>query len=856
MQSLPIDPLLPQLVQSLRDNSRLVLRAPPGAGKTTRVPAALLDANIAPSKRVLVLEPRRIAARSAAAFVARERGKRVGDEIGYRVRFEQQGGAATRLWFLTEGVLGRQLARDPYLEGVGVVVLDEFHERHVHGDIALAVVRELQETVRPDLRLLVMSATLDTDRLAAFLGDCPVVTSEGRAYPVQIEHEAASDDRPLAGQVAGAFRRLLASSTDDGGDVLIFLPGAAEIRRSAAEIAPIAAQHQCDLVLLHGDLPLDAQQRAIRPGPRRKVVLSTNVAESALTIEGVTAVIDSGLARVARFDAKHGINAVRIAPISRASADQRAGRAGRLAPGRCVRLWSAADHAARRVHETPEILRLDLSDTLLELRAWGQSDPRVLAWLDPPDDAAWRRARKLLELLGALAPDGALTPIGRRMLDLAVAPRLARVLIEAEQRNCADAGALLAALASDRDIVTESRAVFAAGARRAVPASVGASDLLLRADLFNQAAEAHFDPTSCRALRLDVRSVRAVERSRVQLSRSRVRGRRFSEVDEDTLLRCVLAGFPDRVVKRRAPGSPRGIMVGGKGVALSERSIVRDAEYFVAIEMEAGRQQQAAEARVHIASAVHPEWLAEMFPAAVRSQRRIEFDDERERVVERRQEVFHDLVLSERVEFDVDPERAGEVLTEIARGAPERAVNLTDGARSLLERVRLLGRALPELDLPADIDALLTDAAARLCAGCRSFADVRRRDVSTALREQLTPRQLHALDREAPTQYRLPSGRAVAVRYEPDKPPSVAARIQELFGLATTPRFAAGRVPLVIQLLAPNQRPVQITGDLASFWRNTYPEVRKQLRGRYPKHAWPEDPLSATPTSRTERVTR
>ncbi len=849
MPVLPIDPLLPEIVAAVSRASRLVLRAPPGAGKTTRVPGALLDAGLAADKQVVVLEPRRIAARAGAEFVARERGGHVGDEVGYRVRFEQRGGRATRLWFVTEGVLGRQLVGDPFLEQVGVVVLDEFHERHLQGDVALAVIRDLQASVRPDLKLVVMSATLQTDRLAAYLDGCPVLTAEGRAYPVAISYDATVQQRPLPTRVAGTLQDVLGDRTDRG-DVLIFLPGAAEIRRVAAAIEPLAATHDLDVVVLHGDLPLEAQQRAIQRGPRRKVVLATNVAETALTIEGVTTVIDSGLARESRFDTKHGINALRVVAISRAAADQRAGRAGRTAPGRCVRLWSQGEHMARRAHETPEVLRLDLSGTLLELRAWGLRDVGKFHWLDAPSETAVQRAEQLLEQLGAVDAGGALTDVGRRMLQLAVAPRLARMLVEAERRGCAAEGALLAALASERDICLEQRA-FGDGAIGRWPA--GNSDLVLRMQLFAEAERRRFDAGACRGLDLDPRSVRAVERSRQQLGRILGRRADSSSADEDILLRCALAGFPDRVIRRRAAGAPRGVMVGGRGIVLTESSVVRDADLFVAVEVDAGPQRQLAEARVRLASAVRAEWLAEMFPAALRAQAELVFDPQRARVVERRRESFHDLVLRESVRTEVDRQQAGEVLAQVVRADPEATIGLGDGARHLLARLRFVQQWMPELAWPGDSDGLLGEAAAAMCVGRCSVAEVRGADVEGALRGLLTHPQRAALERDAPVQYHLPSGRTVTIGYADGKPPTVAARIQELFGLRATPRLAAGRVAVVFELLAPNQRPVQITDDLESFWQRTYPEVRKVLRGRYPKHPWPEDPLTAVPTSRAKR---
>jgi len=827
VQPLPIDALLPDAVASLRRSPRLVLRAAPGAGKTTRVPGALLDAGIAGDRQVLVLEPRRIAARAAAGFVARERGGALGDEVGYRVRFDERGGPGTRLWFVTEGVFGRLLTADPFLERVGVVVLDEFHERHLQGDVALAVARELQETVRPDLRLAVMSATLETDALARALGDAAVLTAEGRAFPVTIEYDEDAAGPHLATRVARALRRIL----DDPGDVLVFLPGAAEMRRTAEALAPIAAARALDVVTLHGDQPLEAQERALRPGPRRRVVLATNVAETALTVEGVTTVIDSGLARVARLDPRHGINVLRVQPISRAAADQRAGRAGRLAPGRCVRLWSRADHAGRRAAETPEVLRLDLTRVVLELHAWALADARRLRWLDPPPPQAIERAERLLAQLAALDPTtGALTPTGRRMLELPAEPRLARLLVEAERVGAAADGALLAALASERDILGRSF-----GPSTDFPP--GPSDLELRAQLFADAARRRFSADACRALGLDPGAVRAVERARRQLARLLGRGPAASP-DPDGLRRATLAGFPDRVARRRASGSARAVMVGGTGVVLARESVVREAELFVAVDLERGG---GPEARVRVACAIERDWLA------VTETRELMFDPERRRVVERARTCYHDLVLAETVRTDVDRSAAGVVLAAVAHADPAGTGAVGDVERELIARLRFLARWLPELGWPADPEAVLAEAVASLAAGCVSFDELTARDVGSALLRLLAPRQRAALDRDAPARYRLPSGRLAPVRYAPDRPPVVAARIQELFGLAATPRVGGGRVPLVFELLAPNARPVQITDDLVSFWRTTYPEVRKILRGRYPKHAWPEDPSTAAP---------
>ncbi len=660
-------------------------------------------------------------------------------------------------------------------------------------------------------------------------------------YPVEIEYGREPSRARLSARVAAALARELRASPL--GDVLVFLPGAAAIRETAEAVAPLAAEHDVAVVALHGDLPLEHQRGAIQQGPQRKVVLSTNVAETALTIDGVTTVIDSGLARAARFDARHGVNRLEEVRISRTAADQRAGRAGRTGPGRCVRLWTAADHAERKDRELPEVLRLDLSGVGLELRAWGVRDLGAFPWLDPPRESALESADRLLSLLGAIDRTGAVTDTGRRMLDLSAPPRLARMLLEAERRGVAEDGALVAALASERDILLERRALARGEGGRW---GVGRSDLALRLELFREAERAGLQPHRCRPIGVDAGAARTVDRARRQLIAGlQQREKSAPGGEEDALLRCVLAGFPDRVARRRQPGSPRAVMVGGTGVALDSSSVVRDAEIFAAVDLEAGERRERAEARVRLASAVERSWLEEMFPQAMNTAREVVFDAVAERVVERVRESYEDLVLAETVVHDVDPAIAAPRLAEAARENPGRALEMGREEEGFLERVVFLARAMPELGLPPDPHLLLVGAVDSLVAGKRSFADLRRADLGGALRAQLTARQLHMLDREAPERLRLPSGRDVRLAYERGKTPVLAARIQDLFGLTATPRIAAGRVPVVLHILAPSNRPVQVTDDLASFWQRTYPEVRKQLRGRYPKHAWPEVPGDA-----------
>lgn len=841
--ALPIDSQLPRIVAAVRAHRRLVLQAEPGAGKTTRVPPALLDAGLAGERAVVVLEPRRIAARAAAVRVAGERGEPLGARVGYRVRFEQRGRHTTRLWYVTDGVFGRRLGEDPFLDEVGVVVLDEFHERHLEADVALAVVCALQESVRSDLRLVVMSATLDAARLAAALPDAVHLSVPGRPHPVAVHWMPPPARSPLGDSVRRAVETLLAGE-DDGGDILVFLPGAAEIRRTAMALAGLAQRRGFALLALHGDLPLDAQERVLQRGAQRRLILSTNVAETALTLEGVTAVVDSGLVRTSRFDPQRDLERLVVVPISRASAEQRAGRAGRTAPGRCIRLWSRDEHAARRAHDIPEILRRDLARVVLELRAWGMGSPGALPWLEAPPAPALVRAERLLAALGGLGPDGAITETGRRMLALPAAPRLARVLIEAEREGCGRSAAVLAALASERDVLLGARTITPSSVRRqaelVLPA--GPSDLLVRLELLEDAGRRGADDSACRALGLEPQAVRGVRRLARRFERVLAPG---GNDDPERLLRCLLAGFVDRVARRRAPGSDRALMVGGLGLRLAPTSVVREAELFVAVVVEAG--DRGGDALVRLASLVRREWLEERFPWAFARERSPVFDETRAAVVEREQERFFDLVLAERFRADVDRATAGRLLATTATTTPTIFARIAREQDPLLARIRFLGRARPELGLPDEPSDLLADAIHEAAVGCRALSELAAPLIEAAVLRQLTAAQRHALARDAPLRYRLPSGREVPVRYERDRPPVVSARVQELFGLTTIPRLGGGRVPILLEVLAPNARPVQVTSDLESFWGATYPELRRLLRGRYPRHAWPEDPRAPTP---------
>jgi ATP-dependent helicase HrpB len=854
---LPVDEVLPRLTAALGAGNAAVLVAPTGAGKTTRVPPALLAAGIGGDGRIVLLEPRRVAARAAARRIAEEGGWRLGEEVGYQVRFERRAGPGTRILVVTEGILVQMLQADPFLAGVGAVVFDEVHERSLATDLALAMARRVQREVRPDLTLLAMSATLDPGPLSAFLGG-PVIESRGRQYPVEVLHlerpGGRPDERPLASIVAAGVERMLGATA---GDVLVFLPGMAEIERAREALAPLAAAQGLAVLPLYGDLPPERQDEVLRRGPRRKVVLATNVAETSITIDGVEAVVDSGLVRRLRYDPSTGLDRLELGRVSRASADQRAGRAGRQGPGVCLRLWAAWEEASLPERETPEIARVDLASPALQLLAWGESDLARFGWFEPPDPTALAAAQLLLARLGALASrGGGVTALGQAMARLPVHPRLARLLIEGRDRGWTREAALLAALLAERDPFPpagdrESR-------KRAVRPS--RSDLLDRLEALEAFESRGREPDLPGGRQLNRNAARFVQKARDQLAE--IARRELPEAPrpplparvlsrEEALERALLAAFPDRLARRREPRSPRALMVGGRGVRLADESAVIDPELFLAVDLD----DRGTESLVRLASAVEPAWLA---PERVRTAVELEFDRGSERVIAWKRTRYEDLVIAE-AESDLSAHESGEVerlLVEAAAGALDRALPLDNPeVASFLVRVRRLAGWMPELGLPAFGSAEIRELLPALAAGRRSFAELRRAPLLAAIEGALTWEQREALRREAPERLTVPGGRSVRLEYpeEEGRPPVLAARIQELFGLAETPRVAAGRVPVLLHLLAPNGRPQQVTQDLRSFWATTYREVRKELQGRYPKHAWPEDPWNARPQSRPGR---
>ena len=842
--ALPIDPLLPEIVATLRGARSLVLEAPPGAGKTTRVPRALLEAGLGQGKEIVVLQPRRLPTRLAAQRVSEELGERVGDTVGYQVRFEDVRSAKTRLSFVTEGVLGRRLLSDPKLRDVGVVVLDEFHERHLSADISLALLRRLQETARPDLKVVVMSATLEAEPIKVYLGGCPSLRSEGRRFDVSVEYLPTPDERYLDQQVLSGIKRVFANGLD--GDVLVFLPGAGEIRRARDACAEFAERHGVDVLPLHGDLSPAEQDRAVRRSPRRKIILSTNVAETSVTIDGVAVVIDTGLARVASHSPWSGLPQLKLSKVSRASAIQRAGRAGRTRAGQCLRLYTQHDFDGRPEQEAPEVRRMDLTETVLSLRASGVTDLAAFPFFEPPPPASLEAAETLLRRLGAVDAKGLVTEVGQRLLRFPVHPRQARVIVEGERRGVGAEAATLAALMGERDIRREARAHLGSGGRGAAVVS-GPSDLLELLERFREAERANFASGRLHSLSLEAGAVQSVDRVQKQLRRA-VRGQgerpRRAEDVEQALMLSVLAGYPDRVARRRRPRAPELLLFGGGTVSLSEMSVVQDADLMVAVDAE---ERPGRGAMVRIASAVEPEWLLDLYPDALEEVDTLQWNAEARRVERLTRLSYGNLVLEETRAPAPPSEATARVLVEAALAAGPGKFADPEALEQWRTRVALLGQAFPEAKFPTVDDAFLRDALASLCSDARSFKDLEGVSLLDALYARLNSEQQRLLASHAPERVTLPGGRGVKVHYEPGKPPWVESRLQDFFGMAQGPNVCAGRVPLVLHLLAPNMRAVQVTTDLAGFWERHYPALRKELSRKYPRHSWPEDPRHAQP---------
>jgi ATP-dependent helicase HrpB len=859
---LPIDSHLSPVIDALKDHRSLVLVAEPGAGKTTRVPPAIVEAGLLSKEHpnLVMLQPRRVAARAAATRIAQERDWEVGGQVGYQVRFEKRMTAQTRLRVVTEGILNRQLLDDPFLPGVGCVVLDEFHERSIHSDLAIAFLKEIRNTVREDLLIVVMSATLEAEPVAKFLGDAPIVNVPGRTFPIDIRYMNPAEGR-LHERVADAVIDAVSRDTA-GGHVLVFLPGAEEIRRAAEMLSDFARRESLLLRPLHGTLPFDEQVRALEPNNQRKIILATNIAETSLTVEGVTLVIDSGFARIAGYDAERGLDRLDLKRISQASAKQRAGRAGRTAPGTCVRLWTSKEQEALNAFELPEIQRVDLAQTILAMHGWGTTNPRSFGWFQTPSEDAISSAERLLAMLGALTSEtnGSITDLGRQMLALPVHPRLARLMIEASRVGLTREGATLASLLSEKDILRSG------DPRDRAAKTTGPSDLLYRLELM----EARSELLDRVAVQQVIKTSQELRRFSPSPPAGEGRGEGNDPAKVSSIVRArptphpnplpqgereqrlLLLTYPDRVVRRRESDHTRGVMVGGGGVRLASESIVTRSEFYLALDARRDDRSANRESLVRIASAIEEEWLEELFPDFLRKTREAVYDEQRQRVVGHGKIFFLDLLIREDKDAAVDPQLASRVLADALAPRALEIFSSDEATSDLMSRVNLLREAMPEQNFPALDAATLADILREACDRKKSLADVKRQSLVTILHNQLHYPLDRLLEQHAPTQLEVPSGSRIRVDYS-RKPPALSVRLQELFGWTDTPRVANGRVPVTLELLGPNFRPVQVTQDLRSFWTNTYPQVRKDLRARYPKHSWPEDPFGAKPEAKGRR---
>jgi ATP-dependent helicase HrpB len=848
---LPINEIRHALPEAVTKQKRVIITAPTGSGKSTQVPQMLLDGGLLGEGQVVILQPRRLPARMLAAWVAKQRGVKLGDEVGYQIRFDDVTSRKTRIRYVTEGVLLRQMLSDPTLSGVSAILFDEFHERHLYGDITLARALQIQETSRPDLIIIVMSATLDVGTLEKYLAPCPVLSSQGRMFPVTIEHVPKPvGDMPVWDIAAEELERLVRQHPE--GDALVFMPGAYEISRTVQAVRDTLGGKFIALPL-HGDLSPNDQDAAVARYDQRKVVVSTNVAETSLTIDGVRIVVDSGLARVARYDPYRGINTLLIEKISRASADQRAGRAGRTAPGVCLRLWTQREHEQRTAQELPEVKRLDLSEIVLTLKASGVEDVKKFRWLEAPDARSLDRAEALLVDLGAVvgrvpsrgaasgdaAYNTTITETGRRMVAFPLHPRYARMLLAAQELGCVRTMALIAALTQGRDLLVRRQGRQVEDARDDLFGGETESDFFVLMRAWRYADRNGYNLDRCRKLGIHAQSARQVGPLFEQFLRIAEReGLDVTEkpVEREAVRRCLLVGFSDHVAHRIDVGTLRCQLVHGRRGVLARESVVQS-PLLVAAEV-AEVQGRELNVILNLATAIKEEWLRELFPNDFQEVQQVIYDSALRRVFVQREKRFRDLVLETERSDEPPVKEAAEILArEVAAG---RCVlkNWNESVEQWIVRVNRLREWMPELNLPAiasdDRLALLE----RVCRGAASYKEIKDRPVWPVVKGWLSKEQQDWVDVYAPERIELPGGRRVRIVYASDGPPKISARIQDLYGVKERLWIAGRRVAIRIEVLAPNNRPVQVTENLSAFWRETYPKLKQELQRKYPKQEW------------------
>ena len=900
-RELPIYALEHAVIDALRTTGRVVVQAPTGSGKSTQLPQMLLRHGFLDGGEAVVLQPRRLATRLLARRVAEELGTPLGDVVGYQIRLESRVSDRTRIRFVTEGILLRQMSFDPRLRGINVLVFDEFHERHLYGDICLARARQIQQTLRPDLKIIVMSATLETAALREYLAPCDVLASAGRTFPVAVEYQPRPVDFEREPVWEAAARECVRSAASTTGDLLVFMPGGYEISRTVQALEAQRELRGFVVLPLHGELPPEAQDRAVARYDARKIIVSTNVAETSLTIEGITTVIDSGLARVARFDPHRGINTLLIEKISRASADQRAGRAGRTAPGVCIRLWTEKEHAQRAAQELPEVRRLDLAEVVLTLKASGIHDVLAFPWFEAPDVKGLARAEALLMDLGAVdhptgrseigghpfaegsrvsgsnggpRPPGEgsgsgtgvpplgsehgrdphatidpeirhrrITEIGRRMLRFPVHPRYARMLLEADARGCARSVALMAALTQGRSFLQRGVPKAVEEAREQAFGEENTSDFFQLMRAWQFAHQNRYNLETCRRLGLHAQGARQVAPLFEQfLGIAEKEGLELQEgpVDDAELRKCVLAGFSDQLARRLDRGTLRCELVHQRRGVLARESVVQEAGLLVAAEVsEIEGRGGEVNVLLALATAVEETWLQELFPDDYTDATAVVYDAETRRVIARRERRFRDLVLEAKP--TADEPSPGLAAALLAREVMAGRVTLNEWNESVdqwIVRVNRLAEWFPELEVtpitPEDRATLVE----QICYGSFGARELKDKPVMPVLKEWLTAEQLAVLDDYLPERLVMANGRKARVRYGAEGPPVLSARIQELYGIEERFAIGHGRVPVKFEILAPNQRPVQVTDDLGSFWRDMYPKIKAELSRRYPRHEW------------------
>lgn len=845
-ERLPIYEVQPALVANLRENRRLIVSAPTGSGKSTQVPQMLLDGGLLGKGQVVILQPRRLATRLLAARVAWERNVPLGREVGYQIRFENVSGPETRIRYVTEGVLLRQMVQEPKLPGVSAIIFDEFHERHLYGDITIAQALALQESARPDLKLLVMSATLDATRLEEYLQPCRVLESQGRTYPVDIRYSGSPsylDKRPVWEQAAEAFAQFVNSGAE--GDVLVFMPGSFEISQTLEAIRHCDESRGFILLPLHGELSPHDQDAAVARYDKRKVVVATNVAETSLTIDGIRCVIDSGLARIPRYDPFRGLNTLLVEKISRASADQRAGRAGRTAPGTCLRLWSAEEHSHRPQQELPEIKRLDLAEVVLTLKAAGVGDLRAFRWLEPPAEQALVHAEELLTDLGALkagAGSTSITEIGRKMMAFPLHPRYARMLLAAQNYGCVYQACLIAALTQGRDLLLRNVDRDTLRWREDLLGEKASSDFWILTRAWNYAARNQFRLDACRRLGIHMVTARQVGpllQQFLDIARRESLDITPKEIPDEALQKCILLGFSDRVARRTDSGTLRCDLVHKRRGLLTRESVVQAAPLLVAAEVrEIEGKDKTLNTLLSLATAVEEQWLRELFPDDIGGARRVFFDPTSKRVYAEEQLNFRDLAIGTRRVEPPPLEEAGQLLAAEVLAGRLHLKEWDHGVEQWILRLNLLTGTCPELGLASIGEQERRHLIEQLCHGSFSYKEIKDKPVLPVVKSWLSPAQQALVDKHAPERLSLSNGRTPKVSYEPGAPPFIAVRIQELYDVSSTPKLAMGRVQVLVHILAPNMRPVQITQDLANFWREHYPRVKQELQRKYPKHQW------------------